>query len=74
MQRVKDYISEQCGQSEEGDRVVTQSDIAEAIQHLNANKSDGEVGLMSNHLLLMESVTAFREYGYVSVFLSMSLL
>ncbi len=52
MQRVKDYISEQCSQPEEGDRVVTQSDIAEAIQHLNANKSDGYVRLMSNHLLL----------------------
>ncbi len=52
MQRVKDYISEQCSQSEEGGCVVTQSDIAEAIQHLNANKIDGDVGLMSNHLLL----------------------
>ncbi len=50
MQRVKDYISEQCSQSEEGDRVVTQSDNAEAIQHLNANKDDGDVGLISNHL------------------------
>ncbi len=50
MEIVKDYISEQFGQSKEGDRVVTQSDIADAIQHLNANKSDRYVGLMFNHL------------------------
>ncbi len=73
MQRVKDYISEQCCQSEEGDHVVTQADIAEAIQHLNANKSDGDVGLMSDHLLLSSEnfqmhlgllITAILTHGY----------
>lgn len=41
MQRFKDYISENCGQFDEGDCIV------ETLQHLKANTSNGDVGLMS---------------------------
>ncbi len=47
MDRIKEYISEQC---EEHDCVVNQHDVDKALDHLKANKSDGDVGLMSNHL------------------------
>ncbi len=52
MDRIKDYISEYCEKCEEHDRVVNQHDVDKAFDHLNAKKSDGDVGLMSNHLIM----------------------
>ncbi len=52
MHRIKDYISEYCEKCEEHDRVVNQHDVDKALYHLKANKSDGDVGLMSNHLIM----------------------
>ncbi len=52
MYRIKDYISEYCEQCEEDDRMVNQHDVDKALDHLKANKSYGDVGLMSNHLIM----------------------
>ncbi len=52
MDRIKDYISEYCEQCKEHDRVVNQHDVDKALDHFKANKNDGDVGLMSNHLIV----------------------
>ncbi len=31
---------------------MSHSDIVDTIKHLKANKSDGDVGLMSNHIII----------------------
>ena len=43
---------EECTSSDDADRVVRYSEVAEAIKALKSNKSDGHEGFMSNHLLL----------------------
>ncbi len=52
MDRIKDFISEYCEQCEEHDRMVNQHDENKALNHLKANKSNGDVGFMSNHLIM----------------------
>ncbi len=48
MDRIKNYIREYCEKCEKHDCVVNQNDVDKALDHLKANKSDGDVGLMSN--------------------------
>ncbi len=73
MDRTKDYISEYCEKCEEHDRVVNQHDVDKALDHLNANKSDYDVGSMSNHLIMCREkfqthlgllITAILTHGY----------
>ncbi len=52
MGRTKDYTSDYCEHCEEHDCVVNQNDMDNDIYHLKANKSDGDVGFMSNHLII----------------------
>ncbi len=52
MRKVIDYINSHSGQCKEDDRVVSHSDVVDAIKHLKANKSDSYVGLMSNHIII----------------------
>ena len=58
---------------EEKDCVVGSTDVAEAISNLKANKSDGDIGLMSNHIIvssetfqrhLAKLLTAILTHGY----------
>ncbi len=73
MDRTKDYISEYCEKCEEDDRMVNQHDVDKALDHLKANKSDGDVGLMSNHLIMCSEkfqahlgllITTILTHGY----------
>ncbi len=52
---------------------MSHSDIVDAIKHLKANKSDGDVGLMSNHIMISSEyfqshlgmmITSVLTHGY----------
>ncbi len=51
MGRIKDYILEHCEQCEH-DHVVKQHDVGKVIEHLEANKSNSDVGFMLNYLIM----------------------
>ena len=60
MDEISNQIQRQCLTCSEDDSTVKPSDIDKAIQHLKANKGDGDKGLMSNHL--QYSSATFREW------------
>jgi hypothetical protein len=73
MKRIREFIDMNCGHCIERDRVVSHMEVSEAIGHLKANESDGDVGLMSNHLLMSSDnfqkqlsllITAILTHGY----------
>ncbi len=52
MSKEKNYINSHSGECEGDDWVVSHSDIVDAIKHLKTNKSDDDVGLMSNYIII----------------------
>lgn len=73
LEKIKSYIQENIAHCDESDRLVSQADVAKVIQQLKMNKSDGDRGLMSNHLqmssekfrnLLAKLITAILTHGY----------
>ncbi len=74
MKRVREYINIHSEQCSEGDHIVSEMDISEAIMQLTFNKSDcDDMGLMSNHIIhssgmfkksLARMFTAVLTYGY----------
>ena len=51
MDAVGNYIHKKIVLCDSKDRVVTLSEVEDAVRHLKSNKSDGDKGFMSNHLL-----------------------
>ncbi len=74
MKRVREYININSEQCSEGDHIVSEMDISEAIKQLKFNKSDGyDMGMMSNHIIhpsdmfkksLAKMFTAVLTHGY----------
>ena len=73
IKKIEDQIDNECEHCSEDDRVVTTHEVASAMAQLKANKSDGDVGLVSTHLLmscqrfqegLAQLFTAILTHGY----------
>ena len=73
MEQINDFIQTNCRHCEDADRVVTTEDVSEAIKYLKSGKSDGNKGLISNHLLMSceevkeqlgKLITAINTHGY----------
>ena len=73
MKSIEDLINKNCENCEEKDRVVTSDDVTKAFAKLKQNKHDGDVGLVSTHLLmssenfrenLAKMITAILTHGY----------
>ncbi len=73
MEEINDFIQTNCQHYEDKDWIVTTEDILEAIKCLKTGKSDGDEGLVSNHLLmnceevkvqLGKLITAINTHGY----------
>ena len=56
MSSISKYLAENCNHVEEIDRIVSITDVDKAIYKLKAGKSDGNLGLISSHLLLSSEV------------------
>ncbi len=52
MQEINNFIQTNCQHCEDKDRILTTEDISLAIKYLKSGKSDGDKGLVSNHLLM----------------------
>ncbi len=50
MDQIIDHIKSNIQHYNDKDRIVTSENIYDAIQYLKSNTSDGDKGLMSNHL------------------------
>ncbi len=73
MEEINDFIQTICQHCEDKDQIVTTKDISEAIKYLKSGKSDGDKGLISNHLLISceevkvqlgKLITAINTHGY----------
>ena len=73
MNDICEYINKNCKETSEFDRVITDNDITCALKMLKADKSDGQSGLISTHLLLCSKlfksmlamlITAIITHGY----------
>jgi hypothetical protein len=73
MQAVSNHISSNIMDYKESDRSVSKDDVTKAIKLLNARKSDGDKGLMSDHVmlscdlfkdLLAQLITSIITHGY----------
>ena len=73
MEQIAEHIKSNCQQGDDKDCVVTTENISDVIQYLKSNKTDGDKGLMSNHILmsceffkvhLSKLLTAINTHGY----------
>ncbi len=73
IEEINDFIQTNCQHCEDKDQIVTTEYILEAIKYLKSGKSDGDKGLVSNHLLMSceevkvqlgELITAINTHGY----------
>ncbi len=52
MEEINDFIQTNCRHYEDKDWILTTEDISVAITYLKSGKSNGDKGLVSNHLLI----------------------
>ena len=73
LNKIDQFINDNCKLCTESDRLVTKDDITKAFSNLKLHKSDGNVGLVSTHLLmsgelykehLAKFMTAILTHGY----------
>ena len=73
MKKIRERIDSECDQCCENDRIITPHEVVTALTQIKANKSDGDVGLVSTHLLmssqqfragLAQLLTAVLTHGY----------
>ena len=73
MNDIIEYVDENCQHCSEDDKVIKQSAITQGLLDLKAHKGDGNIGLISTHLLmsgeqfkshLAKLMTAIMTHGY----------
>lgn len=75
MQKVLDYINGDMHNTELMDYIVSEAEVTKAIEHLKSGKSDGNKGLLSNHIkhaprrmhaLIALLLTVCTKHGYIA--------